>query len=109
MNVTLEGSFLRRSFFPPQVTRMIPILVCLLAAALPLRLAAIVRVPPAELKPFVIDHRAGLDGGLDLSFLLESPAGRDGFISRRGEHLIKPDGTRVRLWGVNVTDWTRGS
>jgi hypothetical protein len=89
--------------------RLSPIALALAGMLAPLALDASIRVPPAELKPFVIDHRAGLEGGLDLSFLLEAPAGRDGFITRRNDHLVKPSGERVRLWGVNITDWTRGS
>ena len=39
---------------------------------------------------------------LDLSSYLEAPAGRDGFLRVEGEHLVKPDGSRFRIWGVNV-------
>ena len=33
---------------------------------------------------------------------LVGPAGRDGFIGMRGEHLVKPDGSRFRIWGLNM-------
>ncbi len=56
------------------------------------------------LKPFTIDHRAADGSVVDLSFLLEAPAGRDGFLRVRDGHIAKPDGTRVRLWGVNITE-----
>ncbi|MGQ9564012.1 MAG: hypothetical protein ACUVQH_10865 [Thermogutta sp.] len=45
-----------------------------------------------------------LDGSLiDLSFLVEKPAGKAGFITVRDGHFAKPDGQRVRFWGVNVS------
>ena len=67
-------------------------------------------VPPM-LRPFVLDHRAGLGlhSPADVSFLLEAPAGRHGFIRSRNGHLEADDGKRIRLWGVNITDWSPGS
>ena len=65
--------------------------------------------PGIELKPFVMDHRHGEDSVINLSFLLEAPAGRDGFIRVKGDHLIKPDGKPVKFWGFNLTEWSRGS
>src|SRR5215212_1357489 len=47
--------------------------------------------------------------GVELSFLLDPPSGRDGFVTVRDGHLVKPGGERLRLWGVNVTDWSPGS
>ncbi len=61
------------------------------------------------LKPFTIDHRAGSNSLIDLSFLLDAPAGKNGFIRVEKGHLVKPDGKRIRFWGVNLTDWSRGS
>jgi hypothetical protein len=40
---------------------------------------------------------------------LDAPAGRDGFITVRDGHLTKPDGQRLRIWGVNMTGWTYSS
>ena len=60
-------------------------------------------------QPFVINHRAATNSSIDISFLLEKPAGKSGFIAVEDGRLVKPDGSRVRLWGVNITDWTRGS
>ena len=45
----------------------------------------------------------------DVSFLLDAPAGRDGFIRVKDGHLTKPSGERLRIWGVNLTGWTKGS
>jgi len=62
-----------------------------------------------ELQPFVVDHRRAGAAVVDASFLLEAPAGRDGFIRVQNGHLVKPSGGRARFWGVNLTEWTRGS
>jgi len=61
------------------------------------------------LKPFVMDHRAAAASPADVSFLLDAPAGKDGFIRVQGGHFVKPDGKRIRFWGVHFTDWSRGS
>ncbi|HEY0947521.1 MAG TPA: hypothetical protein VGD81_19720 [Opitutaceae bacterium] len=62
------------------------------------------------LRPFVIDHLARQDSPADVAFLLgKEPAGTDGFITVRDGHLVKPTGERFRIWGVNLTGWTRGS
>jgi hypothetical protein len=63
----------------------------------------------SALKPFVINHHARTNSDVDVSFLLEAPAGKDGFIRVQDGHLVKPDGKRFRIWGVNLTGWTRGS
>ena len=61
------------------------------------------------LKPFVMNHRAAGSSPADVSFLLDAPAGKNGFVRVQNGHLVKPDGTRLRLWGVHLTDWSRGS
>jgi hypothetical protein len=61
------------------------------------------------LKPFVMDHRGATTSPADVSFLLDAPAGKNGFVRIQGGHLVKPDGSRLRLWGVHLTDWSRGS
>lgn len=61
------------------------------------------------LVPFVIDHHERVASPADLSFLLDRPAGRDGFVRVHDGHLVKPDGERLRIWGVNLTGWTAGS
>ena len=61
------------------------------------------------LKPFVMDHRAGGVSPVDVSFLLDAPAGKGGFIRSEGGRFVKPDGKRIRFWGVHLTDWSRGS
>jgi hypothetical protein len=69
-------------------------------------------LPAAEnppLQPFAMDHRHGAGAAVDLSSLLQAPAGKDGFVRVAAAHLVTPDGRRLRLWGVNITDWTKGS
>ena len=56
-----------------------------------------------EMEPFTIDWRQNSDSLVNLSFLLDAPAGKDGFIRIRNGHLAKPDGERFRIWGVNFT------
>lgn len=66
---------------------------------------------PPPLQLFVMDHRAGLDARspVDVSFLLDAPAGKHGFVHAQGGHLVTGVGKRIRLWGVNLTDWSPGS
>ena len=63
----------------------------------------------ALLRPFVMDHRAATASPADLSFLHETPAGRDGFVRVQDAHFVKPNGKRIRFWGVHLTDWSPGS
>lgn len=78
-------------------------LLCLLSAA------AFGQWDDARLKPFVMDHRNGASSLADVSFLLDAPAGKDGFIRVQNGHFVRPDGKRIRFWGVHLTDWSRGS
>ncbi|MEO6525754.1 MAG: hypothetical protein ABIP93_03950 [Gemmatimonadaceae bacterium] len=61
------------------------------------------------LKPFVMNHRGADASSVDVSFLLDAPAGKHGFVGVRNGHLATPNGSRLRLWGVHLTDWSRGS
>ncbi|MGA2114076.1 MAG: hypothetical protein ABSH56_04930 [Bryobacteraceae bacterium] len=61
------------------------------------------------LRPFTMDHRAAGPAAMDVSFLLDPPAGNAGFIRIQNGHFVKPDGSRIRFWGVHFTDWSRGS
>lgn len=78
-------------------------------------LAALMALPAASaaeeipLMPFSIDHRSADRSSLSLSFLQEGPAGERGPIRVAGGHLVKPDGARFRIWGVNLTDFAAGS
>jgi len=64
-----------------------------------------------NLKPFVVDHRKAFlsHSPVDMSFLLNAPAGKHGFITVKNNHLATADGSRIRLWGLNISDWSHGS
>ena len=87
-----------------------------IAAAAFILCAAVTRVDlPAQttsgMAPFSMDHRRGALSAspVDVSFLLDAPAGKHGFIQVKDGHLATGDGQRLRLWGVNITDWSPGS
>ncbi|MBZ0258199.1 hypothetical protein K8I31_19190, partial [bacterium] len=40
---------------------------------------------------------------VDVSFLLDAPAGQHGFLGVKGDQFIFEDGTRARFWGTTVT------
>src|SRR5438105_9384704 len=62
-----------------------------------------------SLTPYTVDHHARVDSAVDARFLLDAPAGKHGFITVRDGHLATPDGKRFRIWGVNLSGWTKGS
>jgi len=66
-------------------------------------LADIVPAKEVTMKPFIVDWRDNSGSLVNLSFLLEIPAGKDGFIRAKDGHLIKPNGERFRIWGINFT------
>ncbi len=74
-------------------------------------LAAVAQAQSLAMRPFTMDDQAGLAGPspADVSFLLEAPAGKHGFLHAVEGHLETGDGQRIRLWGVNLTDWSPGS
>jgi hypothetical protein len=85
--------------------------VRLLSAWLLLSSCLVVAQADATLQPFTIDHRKALlaHSPVDVSFLLDAPAGSHGFVRAQRGHLVTADGKRIRFWGVNVTDWSKGS
>jgi len=66
-------------------------------------LAGVTSGEAVQMKPFAIDWRDNTNSLVDLSFLLDAPAGKDGFLRTSDGHLAKPSGERFRIWGVNVT------
>ena len=59
--------------------------------------------------PYSIDHDNSENTPVDVSFLLgPEPAGASGFVTEKDGHLVEGDGDRLRMWGVNLTGWTRG-
>src|SRR5271165_6231788 len=75
-------------------------LTVVIAGAL-IPLAAFAQQP--DMKPFVMDWQNNTASSADVSFLLDAPAGRTGFIGVRDGHLAYPDGRRFRIWGFNIT------
>ena len=69
-----------------------------------------VPVLPAQvpMQPFAIDHFQREDSKADLTFMLDAPAGKHGFVRDVGGHLAT-DAGRLRFWGVNITGWVKGS
>ncbi len=55
------------------------------------------------LEPFSMDWRGGSGGPADVSFLLQAPAGKDGFVTLKDGHLADGKGRRFRIWGINIT------
>jgi hypothetical protein len=86
-------------------------LVRTIASALVLLSGRAYAQTPAEMVPFTLDHRHAMQSHspVDVSFLLDAPAGKHGFIQVSNGHLAAGDGQRIRLWGVNITDWSKGS
>ena len=70
----------------------ITLFILLVAASFPPFLAA-----DGGMKPFTLDHRGGAASVIDLSFLLDAPAGKHGFARIAGGHLVAGDGKRLRL------------
>lgn len=70
-----------------------------------------VKAQAPSLVPFEMNHQkaVGLHSPVDVSFLLDAPAGKHGFIKVQSGHLAMGDGQRIRFWGVNITDWSPGS
>ena len=56
-----------------------------------------------EFVAFPVDWRVDANSPADLSFLLDAPAGKDGYVRVADGHLVRGDGKRLRLWGVNVS------
>jgi len=77
-------------------------------AALLLALALAPLFSQVATQPFAIDHFLRQDSNADVSFLLDAPAGKHGFIRDVGGHLAH-DAGRIRFWGVNNTGFVKGS
>ncbi|MGQ9575765.1 MAG: hypothetical protein ACUVUC_10640 [Thermoguttaceae bacterium] len=55
------------------------------------------------LRPFPVDWSAAADSPASVAFLLDRPAGKEGFVRAVDGHLVGPSGRRLRLWGINIT------
>ena len=87
------------------------IALLLSAVAITAHGAQLVAQNQSNMAPFAMDHRraALVHSPVDVSFLLDAPAGKHGFVKVQDGHLATGDGHRIRFWGVNITDWSRGS
>jgi len=56
-----------------------------------------------EFRPFSVDWNSPPESPASVAFLLDPPAGKDGFVRASGGHLVLPSGNRLRIWGVNIT------
>ena len=56
-----------------------------------------------DFQPFKVQWRPGSGVAADVSFLLDAPAGKDGFIRVERGHLYTAAGKRFRIWGVNLS------
>ncbi|MHC4425632.1 MAG: glycoside hydrolase family 5 protein [Planctomycetota bacterium] len=68
-----------------------------------LLLACTASAQTIQMRPFTIDWRDNKDSLVNLSFLLDAPAGKAGFVRAADGHLVRPNGERFRIWGVNFT------
>ncbi|HEY0784765.1 MAG TPA: hypothetical protein VGD62_02770, partial [Acidobacteriaceae bacterium] len=94
----------------PSLTLLLALLCCLPASG-QAPVTPPTRNSDGGMVPFTLDHRAAFaaPSPVDVSFLLDAPAGKHGFVQARDGHLATADGRRLRLWGVNITDWSKGS
>jgi hypothetical protein len=61
------------------------------------------RAQKIPIVPFPMDWEQFSQGDLDLSFLNDKPAGKNGFILIKEGHFYTSSGKRFRIWGVNLT------
>lgn len=52
--------------------------------------------------PYTSEESPAAGTPLDVSYLLDKPAGKHGFLTARDGHLFFQDGTRARFWGFDV-------
>ena len=74
------------------------------SVALPAVMTLAIAGAAAEIpvQPFPLDWSEAERSVVDLSRWLDAPAGKDGPLRVAGGHLVRPDGTRFRAWGVNA-------
>ena len=57
----------------------------------------------ADFVPFPVNWKVTAASPVDLSGLLDAPAGHAGFVTAKDGHFVNPDGSRLRFWGINAT------
>ena len=58
---------------------------------------------PLEMFPFAPPPFDASKNAVDVSWMNEAPAGKNGFIRAQGERFVDGQGKTVRFWGVNVS------
>lgn len=58
---------------------------------------------PIVFMPYELTWENSADSKLNLSFTLDKPAGKNGFVTVKDGHFIEPSGERFKIWGVNLT------
>ena len=58
---------------------------------------------PIEFNPFSLKWDNSENSKLNLSFLLDKPAGKNGHLTIQDGHFVKPSGERFKIWGVNIS------
>ncbi|MEG2583547.1 MAG: hypothetical protein RSA27_03455, partial [Oscillospiraceae bacterium] len=48
------------------------------------------------------DDKKAKGTAIDVSFMLDAPAGKHGFLSNKGEDMFFEDGTKAKFWGTNI-------
>ncbi|MDP8242594.1 MAG: cellulase family glycosylhydrolase [Candidatus Hinthialibacter antarcticus] len=56
-----------------------------------------------ELAPFSWEWSQNPASPVNLSNRLDAPAGKDGFIRIEDGHFVRPNGKRLKIWGINVS------
>jgi K+-dependent Na+/Ca+ exchanger-like protein len=77
--------------------------VLLLGALAPALQAQNVTGSTAAMFPFVLPWDDASPTALDVSFLNDKPAGKNGFVRAQNSHFIDGTGKRMRFVGVNIT------
>jgi len=79
------------------------VICCLIPIYVFAQLPSGVTLDTSDWIPFELSSYEKMDGtALDMSWLLETPAGEHGFLSVDGGHFVFEDGTRARFWGGNI-------
>ncbi len=55
-----------------------------------------------ELKPFYMDWSKAAESVVSNARFLTGPAGKDGFVTMKGERMLAGNGQRFRIWGMNL-------
>ena len=68
-----------------------------------LRLSAAEQAGSDAWPAYVVEWAKDVNSPADVSFLLDAPAGKDGFVAIKDGHFVSPGGKRMRFWGLNAT------